>query len=160
MPANQQGSKPANPSQQILGHIAGYLGVVEPQMRKALRINMVIHLHGFSNPRDLFRGGRFVHSFRRIWLYVARPQPQLLLRRAACGLEFRVLLHASTDAVDSCFSNASSPAKDLQTTATRSSAREPYRKLGPPPHRVRVVATSRYNPFRHVDPVAGLRQQS
>ena len=34
----------------IYGHIAGYLGVVEPQLRKALHINMLIQLHGFFHP--------------------------------------------------------------------------------------------------------------
>ena len=55
----------------IFGHISGYLGVVEPQMRKALHIHMLIQLHGFAHPRDLFRDGAFMERFRRMWLYVA-----------------------------------------------------------------------------------------
>ena len=38
----------------IFGHVRAYLGVVEPQMRKALHIHMLIQLLGFSHPQDLF----------------------------------------------------------------------------------------------------------
>ena len=38
----------------IFGHVRAYFGVVEPQMRKALHIHMLIQLHGFSHPQDLF----------------------------------------------------------------------------------------------------------
>ena len=55
----------------IFGHVAGYLGVVEPQMRKALHIHMLIQLHGFSHPRDLFADGQFVERCRRMWYFVA-----------------------------------------------------------------------------------------
>ena len=39
----------------IFGHVAGYLGVVEPQMRKALHIHMLIQLHGFRIPETSSR---------------------------------------------------------------------------------------------------------
>ena len=55
----------------VFGHIAGYLGVVEPQLRKALHLHMLIQLHGFSHPRDLFTDGRFVARFREMWFFVA-----------------------------------------------------------------------------------------
>ena len=62
---------PAHVVPGVFGHIAGYLGVVEPQMRKALHIHMLIQLHGFSHPNDLFNGDTLVNAFRRIWHYVA-----------------------------------------------------------------------------------------
>ena len=55
----------------IFGHISGYCGVVEPQLRKALHFHCMIQLFGFSHPRDLFRDGAFVERFRRMWYYVA-----------------------------------------------------------------------------------------
>ena len=55
----------------IFDHIAGYLGVVEPQLRKALHIHMLLQLLGFADPRDVFADGRFVERFRRMWLFVA-----------------------------------------------------------------------------------------
>ena len=48
-------SFPAHIVPGVFGHIAGYLGVVEPQMRKALHIHMLIQLLGFSHPEDIFR---------------------------------------------------------------------------------------------------------
>ena len=55
----------------VFGHIAGYLGVVEPQMRKALHIHMLIQLHGFANPVDLLYSGEIAKVFRRMWHFVA-----------------------------------------------------------------------------------------
>ena len=55
----------------IFGHVAGYLGVVEPQMRKMLHLHMLIQLHGFSHPEDLFADGSFVDRFRKLWYFVA-----------------------------------------------------------------------------------------
>lgn len=55
----------------ILGHLAGYLGVVEPHMRKALHIHMLVQLRGFSHPRGLFADGAFVERFRTMWFFVA-----------------------------------------------------------------------------------------
>ena len=37
----------------VFGHVRAYLGVVEPQMRKALHIHMLVQLLGFSHPEDL-----------------------------------------------------------------------------------------------------------
>jgi hypothetical protein len=61
----------ANTLPGIFGHIAGYLGVVEPQMRKALHIHMLIQLHGFGNPSDLVYSGDIATVFRRMWHFVA-----------------------------------------------------------------------------------------
>ena len=55
----------------VFQHVAGYLGVVEPQMRKSLHFHMLIQLHGFAHPRDLFRDGRFRERFRSMWYFVA-----------------------------------------------------------------------------------------
>ena len=55
----------------IFGNIAGYLGMVEPQMRKTLHIHMLIQLLGFAHPRDLFGHGRFTEIFKRTWRLVA-----------------------------------------------------------------------------------------
>ena len=55
----------------IFGHVAGYLGVVEPQMRKAQHIHMLIQLLGFAHPNDLFADGEFVDRFRRLWYFIA-----------------------------------------------------------------------------------------
>ena len=41
----------------VFGHVAGFLGVVEPQMRKALHMHMLVKLHGFSDPCELFGAG-------------------------------------------------------------------------------------------------------
>ena len=53
----------------MYGHVSGYLGVVEPQMRKALHIHMLIQLLGFAHPADLFSDGRFADTFRRLWYF-------------------------------------------------------------------------------------------
>ncbi len=41
----------------ILGSVAGCLGVIEAQMRKMLHLHMLVQLHGFSHPDDIFRRG-------------------------------------------------------------------------------------------------------
>ena len=46
-------------------------GVVEPQMRKALHIHMLIQLLGFSHPQDLFGNSVLPDIFRRLWYFVA-----------------------------------------------------------------------------------------
>jgi hypothetical protein len=61
----------ANTLPGIFGHVSGYFGVVEPQMRKALHIHMLIQLHGFGNPEDLINSGDIASLFRRMWHYVA-----------------------------------------------------------------------------------------
>ncbi len=55
----------------IFGHVRAYMGIVEPQMRKALHIHMLVQLLGFSHPEDLFNGDLLPELFRRLWLYVA-----------------------------------------------------------------------------------------
>ena len=51
--------------------MAGYLGVVEPHTRKALHLHVLIQLHGFSDPRELFADARFAERFRNMWYFVA-----------------------------------------------------------------------------------------
>ena len=55
----------------IFGHVAGYFGPVEPQMRQTEHIHMLVQLLGFSHPRELFEGKNFVEMFRRVWGYCA-----------------------------------------------------------------------------------------
>ena len=55
----------------IFGYVRAFLGVVEPQMRKALHIHMLIQILGFSHPEDLFRDDFLPDVFRRLWYYVA-----------------------------------------------------------------------------------------
>lgn len=55
----------------ILNYIAGYLGIVEPQMRWTEHLHMLIQLLGFSHPRDFFQGGQFIETFRAVWSFVA-----------------------------------------------------------------------------------------
>ena len=55
----------------VFGHVAGYLGVVEPQMRKALHIHMLVQLLGFAHPLDLFGHGRMQDVVRRCWYFAA-----------------------------------------------------------------------------------------
>ena len=55
----------------IFGYVRAYLGVVEPQMRKALHVHMLVQLVGFSHPEDLFRSDSVANVFRRLWYYVA-----------------------------------------------------------------------------------------
>ena len=61
----------ANEEPGIFGHVRAYLGIVEPQMRKALHIHMLIQLLGFSHPHDLFSTDLLPDTFRRLWLFVA-----------------------------------------------------------------------------------------
>ena len=49
----------------IFNYAAGYLGVVEPQLRKALHLHMLVQLLGFAHPMDFFRSGRLIEVFRR-----------------------------------------------------------------------------------------------
>ena len=52
----------------IFGHVRAYLGVVEPQMRKALHVHMLIQLLGFAHPEDIFREGCLHDVLKRLWL--------------------------------------------------------------------------------------------
>ena len=62
---------PANGEPGVFGHVRAYLGAVEPQMRKALHIHMLIQLLGFAHPDDLFARGTLVETFKRVWYFVA-----------------------------------------------------------------------------------------
>ena len=64
-------SVPARETPGIFGYLRGFLGIVEPQMRKALHMHMLIQVLGFSHPRDVFGGHDLPEVFRRIWYYVA-----------------------------------------------------------------------------------------
>ena len=55
----------------IFGYVAGYLGIVEPQMRWTEHLHMLVQLLGFAHPQDFFQGGRFVDTFREVWCFVA-----------------------------------------------------------------------------------------
>jgi hypothetical protein len=55
----------------IFGHVRAYLGVVEPQMRKALHIHMLIQLLGFGHPADIFGSDLLPNVFRRLWYFIA-----------------------------------------------------------------------------------------
>ena len=55
----------------VYGHVSGYLGVIEPQMRKALHMHMLVQLHGFAHPADIFEGRCLEVAFRRTWAFVA-----------------------------------------------------------------------------------------
>ena len=63
--------KPCREVPGVFGLISGYLGVVEPQMRKALHIHMLVQLHGFSHPEDLITSGAIANVFRRVWRFVS-----------------------------------------------------------------------------------------
>ena len=62
---------PARETPGIFGHVAAYLGVVEPQMRKALHIHMLVQLLGMSHPRDIFGNNVVEDTFRKVWYFVA-----------------------------------------------------------------------------------------
>ena len=70
-PGRQCDSIAANATPGIFGHVRAYLGVVEPQMRKALHCHMLVQLVGFSHPEDLFRKDVLPNVFRRLWYFVA-----------------------------------------------------------------------------------------
>ena len=55
----------------LLGHLAGYLGIVEPQQRYTEHIHMLVQLLGFAHPRDFFQQGSFIDMLRRVWCFVA-----------------------------------------------------------------------------------------
>ena len=71
IPGRSCDSIAANTIPGIFGHVRAYLGVVEPQMRKALHCHMLIQLVGFSHPEDLFRENMLPDIFRRLWYFVA-----------------------------------------------------------------------------------------
>ena len=55
----------------MFGHVRAYFGVVEPQMRKALHLHMLIQLAGFSHPQDLFGTDVLPNTFKRFFWFVA-----------------------------------------------------------------------------------------
>ena len=55
----------------ILGYIAGYLGIVEPQMRLTEHLHMLVQSLGFQHPRSYFESADFCTLFRRVWSYFA-----------------------------------------------------------------------------------------
>ena len=55
----------------IFGNIRAYFGVVEPQMRKALHLHMLIQLLGFAHPQDIFGSDLLPDTFRRLWFFIA-----------------------------------------------------------------------------------------
>lgn len=76
-PANHRPSKqhadgyPCKCEPGIFNYLAGYMGIVEPQMRWTEHLHMLLQLLGFAHPRDFFRRGRFIDTFRAVWCFVA-----------------------------------------------------------------------------------------
>ena len=62
---------PAKPESGVFGHVRAFWGVIEPQMRTALHIHMLIQLLRFSHPWDLFQSNTIPETFRRLWYFVA-----------------------------------------------------------------------------------------
>ena len=62
---------PARCEPGLLGYVAGYLGIVEPQMRLTEHLHMLVQVLGFTSPRHLFAAGAFQDTFRRAWAYFA-----------------------------------------------------------------------------------------
>ena len=58
----------------VFGYVRGYLGIVEPQMRKALHTHMLVQLLGFAHPDDILGNGILKNVFRRLWYYIASVQ--------------------------------------------------------------------------------------
>ena len=55
----------------IFGSVSGYLGVIKAQMRKMLHLHMLVQLHGFSHPDDIFRRGDLQARNTEVWRFVA-----------------------------------------------------------------------------------------
>ena len=70
-PGLSSDSIPAKAQSGVFGHVRAYFGVVEPQMRKALHLHMLIQLLGFSHPQDLLGTNIIPDTFRRLWYFVA-----------------------------------------------------------------------------------------
>ena len=62
---------PARLESGIFGGIAGYLGVVEPQLRKMLHLHMLVQLLGFAHPDDIFKRGNLKDMIKRVWNFVS-----------------------------------------------------------------------------------------
>ena len=61
----------ANEVPGIFGLVRAYFGVVEPQMRKALHVHMLVQLVGFAHPQDIIGTSILPDTFRRLWFFVA-----------------------------------------------------------------------------------------
>ena len=70
-PGASPDSVPAHAAPGVFGHVRAYLGVVEPQMRKALHIHMLVQLVGFGHPDDIFGSDSLPSVFRRLWYFIA-----------------------------------------------------------------------------------------
>ena len=70
-PGGSMDSIAAGEAPGIFGHVRAYLGVVEPQMRKALHLHTLVQLVGFAHPRDLFGSQILPDMLRRLWYFVA-----------------------------------------------------------------------------------------
>ena len=85
---------PAGEKPGIFGYVNGYMGAIEPQMRKALHVHMLIQLVGFPNPEDFFHQTDIVQMFRRVWSFVAsimfRSEEGFAFRRFLCFSGFCV----------------------------------------------------------------------
>ena len=55
----------------VFGTVRAYYGIVEPQMRKALHIHMLVQLLGFAHPDDILGAGSLPDIFKRLWYFVA-----------------------------------------------------------------------------------------
>ena len=55
----------------MFGSVSGYLGIIEAQMRKMLHLHMLVQLHGFSRPDDMFRRGGLQARITEVWRFVA-----------------------------------------------------------------------------------------
>ena len=55
----------------FLGDGAGYLGMVEPQMRKTEHLHSIWQVLGYEHPRDFFDLGCFAERFRELFSYAA-----------------------------------------------------------------------------------------
>ena len=53
------------------GYIAGFLGIVEPQMRLTEHRHELIQLFGFSHPRVFFEEGRILDRYREIFSFLS-----------------------------------------------------------------------------------------
>ena len=62
---------PAHCEPGLLGYVAGYRSIVEPQMRLAEHLHMLVRILGFTGPQRLFSAGTFPDTFRRTWTYFA-----------------------------------------------------------------------------------------
>ena len=55
----------------IFSYISHFLGVPEPQLRKALHFHCLLGVVGFSHPSQFFNMPGLEHRLRNAWLYVA-----------------------------------------------------------------------------------------